>query len=343
MPKSYAQLREKIQALQGKADNARAAAASYVIRQIKQAVSFYKLTAEDLGLLASADRSHPAPKRATERSESLVGRKRSRIDKGPARFRNADGQEWVGRGPRPQWLRAALSKGSTLSDFEVGRGKDQSSGTAVATKAHTAKSPGSRTVKGVAKKRRSARQQPMAAVSRPVAKVAKKQKVSRTPKTVASSAGLSVKPAAQPKGRAARTPEASQPLQKREEGTRSGAKKSAPPGTKPTLKKTSRRTSAKAKSKKSIKPTTQLTRRAEDSERQPELLGDAPKVDANTPASPAPSSSGNEVPSAPVAQPSRPRQRGSKKTKPAGRAASVKRDATAVELEQSAPASTPAV
>jgi DNA-binding protein H-NS len=37
----------------------------------------------------------------------------------PVKFRNKEGQTWSGRGPRPMWLRRALSEGHSLTDFAV--------------------------------------------------------------------------------------------------------------------------------------------------------------------------------------------------------------------------------
>ena len=36
-----------------------------------------------------------------------------------APYRNAEGQEWTGRGRRPNWLLAALEQGAQLEDFRV--------------------------------------------------------------------------------------------------------------------------------------------------------------------------------------------------------------------------------
>ena len=33
------------------------------------------------------------------------------------RFRDQDGNTWVGRGPRPRWLRDALAGGKSAEDF----------------------------------------------------------------------------------------------------------------------------------------------------------------------------------------------------------------------------------
>jgi len=36
-----------------------------------------------------------------------------------AKFRDADGNTWAGRGKRPVWLREALAAGRTLEEFAV--------------------------------------------------------------------------------------------------------------------------------------------------------------------------------------------------------------------------------
>ncbi len=36
-----------------------------------------------------------------------------------AKYRDADGNQWTGRGLKPKWLTAALSQGKALSDFTI--------------------------------------------------------------------------------------------------------------------------------------------------------------------------------------------------------------------------------
>ena len=36
-----------------------------------------------------------------------------------AKYRDADGNQWTGRGLKPKWLTAALAQGKSLSDFAV--------------------------------------------------------------------------------------------------------------------------------------------------------------------------------------------------------------------------------
>ncbi len=49
------------------------------------------------------------PDRFSRRQDGLAGRL----------LRDGDGNTWVGRGPRPQWLRDALASGRSLGNFAI--------------------------------------------------------------------------------------------------------------------------------------------------------------------------------------------------------------------------------
>ena len=75
---------------------------SEAIAQVKALMSEYGLTLADIGTRAAS-----APAR---RSSGKVA----------AKYRNAaTGETWSGRGLQPNWLKAALASGRTLSDFAV--------------------------------------------------------------------------------------------------------------------------------------------------------------------------------------------------------------------------------
>ena len=117
MTKSYAQLQKQIQGLQKQAEHVRQAEIAGVVTRIKEAVQAYGLTAADLGL-GSAAKSFADQKPAVKtRGKGKKGSK----SKSPAiaKFRDEAGNEWVGRGPRPRWLRDALTAGKALQDFAV--------------------------------------------------------------------------------------------------------------------------------------------------------------------------------------------------------------------------------
>ena len=114
MTKTYAQIQKQIQDLQREADKLKRAEVEGVIARIQEAIRVYGLTAGDLGLVGSSGRKrNAAAKSRTARSSKMKSATR-------AKYRDEAGNEWVGRGPRPQWLRDALGAGKTLDDFAVG-------------------------------------------------------------------------------------------------------------------------------------------------------------------------------------------------------------------------------
>lgn len=119
MAKTYEQLQRQIQALQAEADKLRRKELEEVIGRIREAIVFYGITAEDLGLSTKAGAKPKAAGRAKP------GRKVAKAVNGakPAvAYRNEAGQTWGGRGKRPQWLRDALAGGRTLAEFRVNAG-----------------------------------------------------------------------------------------------------------------------------------------------------------------------------------------------------------------------------
>lgn len=114
MTKTYAQLKKQIEALTKEAEALKKAERDGVIARIKEAVEAYDLTAADLGLAPARARPGRKPGR------KAAGRKtRKPAGAAAVRYRDAEGNTWGGRGPRPAWLRNALQAGKTLQDFAV--------------------------------------------------------------------------------------------------------------------------------------------------------------------------------------------------------------------------------
>lgn len=113
MSKSYAQIVKQIEALKQEAEKLRRSEVDGVIARIREAITFYNLTAADLGLSAKAK---PAAGKAAP-----AKRKKGKVGKAAivVKFRNDSGGTWGGRGKRPQWLRDALNAGKKLEDFAV--------------------------------------------------------------------------------------------------------------------------------------------------------------------------------------------------------------------------------
>ena len=115
MTKSYAQIVKQIKALEAEAEKARRTEIDGVITRIREAIQFYNLSAADLGLTAKAKAE------GTKAFPAKRKKRKAAAPKAPAAAKYADGQgnTWVGRGKRPQWLRDALAAGKQLADFAV--------------------------------------------------------------------------------------------------------------------------------------------------------------------------------------------------------------------------------
>jgi len=108
MTKTYSQIVQQIETLKQEADAIRRQEVNEVVGKIKDAIAFYQLTADDLGLSGRVA-TNPSSKGA-----------RSGAAPGP-QFRDDSGNTWSGRGPRPRWLKAALAAGKSLDDFKGSR------------------------------------------------------------------------------------------------------------------------------------------------------------------------------------------------------------------------------
>lgn len=120
MTKTYTQIVKQIETLQLQAEKLRRNEIADVVARIREAISFYKLTAADLGLgagKASGGTAAPAKRRARKGGKA-TGKRASRSG-AAVKYSNGAGGTWVGLGKRPQWLRDALAAGKTLADFAV--------------------------------------------------------------------------------------------------------------------------------------------------------------------------------------------------------------------------------
>ena len=111
MSKSYSQLMREMDVLKAKAESVRKKELQGVVERIKEAVSFYELTAADLGLANGVAVAKRGPARAAKKATSKAA--------GAAKFGDDQGNTWSGRGPRPGWFKKALAAGKTAADFAV--------------------------------------------------------------------------------------------------------------------------------------------------------------------------------------------------------------------------------
>jgi DNA-binding protein H-NS len=107
MGQTYLQIQQQIEKLQRQAELLRAREIKGVVDRIKVAIEHYGLTAQQLGLSSGG--------KATRKAKDKAGP----IAATTAKFSDGKGNVWVGRGPRPHWLRDALSAGRTLEEFSA--------------------------------------------------------------------------------------------------------------------------------------------------------------------------------------------------------------------------------
>jgi len=102
---SYSQIQKQIEALQAQAAKLRVDEVAGVVAKIKEAITVYGLTRQDL--FGASGAVAPKAKAAGKKSTG-------------AKYADGKGGEWGGRGKRPRWLAEALAAGKSLQDFAVG-------------------------------------------------------------------------------------------------------------------------------------------------------------------------------------------------------------------------------
>lgn len=116
MAQTYSQLQAQIAKLQTEAETLRKAELAEVIAKIRVAIAAYGITPEDL--FGGKPKKSPAAKSVVAPKSPSKSKSKSTGDQTP-KFADGTGNTWVGRGPRPPWLREALAAGKSLSDFAV--------------------------------------------------------------------------------------------------------------------------------------------------------------------------------------------------------------------------------
>lgn len=98
--RTYIGIQKEIDRLQREAEKIRAKEASEVAARIREAISAYGFTVEDLfGKKVAKRRGRPRTKTTT------------------VKYTDGAGNTWSGRGPRPAWFRAALEAGRKAEDL----------------------------------------------------------------------------------------------------------------------------------------------------------------------------------------------------------------------------------
>lgn len=116
MPKTLAQIRKQIAQLEEQAKSIRQREISGVVARIREAISHYGLTAEDLGFGSGAGgggRKTRKPRKAKGAGKAKAPRKTV----GAVKYRDEAGNTWTGRGRRPKWFTDALAAGKTAEQM----------------------------------------------------------------------------------------------------------------------------------------------------------------------------------------------------------------------------------
>ena len=112
---TYIDLQKQIAALQKEADALREQERAGVIDRMKEAISVYELTPEDLGFSSFGKRT--SQNKGRGRKSAGGSERLPKKSPGTAAYSDSQGNTWGGRGPRPKWLRDALASGSDLQEF----------------------------------------------------------------------------------------------------------------------------------------------------------------------------------------------------------------------------------
>lgn len=120
--KTLADIDAEIARLQRERDALRATEVKEVVGRIKEAISHYGLTAEDLGLApkrrgksaTAAVDSKPAKTRATKGAKAGAKKPPS-----PPKYSNGVDKTWSGHGKRPGWFVDAIAAGKTAEDMLI--------------------------------------------------------------------------------------------------------------------------------------------------------------------------------------------------------------------------------
>ena len=118
MAKNLQTLLKQIAQLQKQADALRSREKADVVDRIKEAVTHYGITADELfgGSPAKATR-----KRAAAAASGKAHKPAAKKAGGVAKYTNGAGRTWSGVGKRPNWFKDALAAGKQAEDLLVSR------------------------------------------------------------------------------------------------------------------------------------------------------------------------------------------------------------------------------
>ncbi|MEO3714125.1 H-NS histone family protein [Roseateles flavus] len=107
----------EIARLQKEREHALSAERAGVVARMKEAIAYYQITAQDLGLGTGVRKrlsAAPKPKRAGRGVGLKAKPAASRV-----KYKDDAGHTWSGFGPRPKWLVEALANGKSEEDLRA--------------------------------------------------------------------------------------------------------------------------------------------------------------------------------------------------------------------------------
>lgn len=114
MTKTFLQVQNQIAQLQREADQLRKKEAAGVLSRIKEAISVYGFTAEELGFEKGRGQAVTAKKKGTRKHQKT---KETAAAVRAPKYKDDQGNVWSGRGPRPGWFKAALEVGKSAEEL----------------------------------------------------------------------------------------------------------------------------------------------------------------------------------------------------------------------------------
>lgn len=104
-----ANLRAQAAALEAQAAEQKQAARAGVLAQLKATIAEHGFSAAELGIKGGK----AASSAKTGRGHPSAGKKVE------AKYKDASGNSWTGRGVKPRWLSLAMAGGATLDSFKI--------------------------------------------------------------------------------------------------------------------------------------------------------------------------------------------------------------------------------
>jgi DNA-binding protein H-NS len=109
-------LRQQIADMEKQAAELQKKSRPAVLAQLREQMSAYGITAEELSRPLAKARSKAAPAKPAS-----PARGKKSAASSPIKYRGPQGQAWTGRGTAPRWLNELVAAGKTRQDFLVGQ------------------------------------------------------------------------------------------------------------------------------------------------------------------------------------------------------------------------------